>query len=289
MALRTISSAFQQRTSSVSSQASNLSCAIVAGAAFDTLAVAGIASMVLTVGSMELTLLPLGHLVLSCCRSAIVLAYVAFPHWFTHVRTLELFYCSTIVSAALFIGCASTILLETANSQENAEENVGLADHDSMYGKMAALTPYSMINAMVSCSLFVSRRTRDSWQDRTRARESWRRESDYAPADSLTLKDVTLRTLVFDGCAATADHVVDASDHENCCICLCPLFSGEVVSELTCHHRYHKACLEIWEESQRRHGRSDFCPLRCKLRSVAEVESAHVYQAQSGSTSVVFV
>eukprot|EP00928_Gymnodinium_smaydae_P008153 TRINITY_DN12958_c0_g1_i2.p1 TRINITY_DN12958_c0_g1~~TRINITY_DN12958_c0_g1_i2.p1 ORF type:complete len:193 (-),score=24.34 TRINITY_DN12958_c0_g1_i2:333-911(-) len=188
------------------------------------------------------------------------------------VKTLELFYCFTILSAALLVGCAYALFLESASTQQNVLGSVKLDDDDSMYGKMAALTSYSIVNATVSCSLFVSRALRTESPH----------VSENAQVDLPTLKDVTLHTFVVDDLEATVDHASDAG--ESCCICLSPLLSGEVVNELTCHHRYHKSCLEGWDEVQRMQGRSMRCPLRCAMRTFSETEGGRVHEQRSFST-----
>eukprot|EP00928_Gymnodinium_smaydae_P057695 TRINITY_DN40906_c0_g1_i1.p1 TRINITY_DN40906_c0_g1~~TRINITY_DN40906_c0_g1_i1.p1 ORF type:complete len:289 (+),score=26.06 TRINITY_DN40906_c0_g1_i1:123-869(+) len=247
------------------------------GAAVDNVAVIGIVSMVFTSGSMDLTVLPVAHLVLSFSRALMVLVCVLCPQRIAYVRALEMSYYFTITSAALLIGCASALFLESASPQPDILGRLALDDQEE-YDKMAALTSYSMVNAMVSCSLFVSRRFRNA-----------RHDSESAPADVHRLKDVTLHTLVIDGLEGTSKNVSDSSDRESCCICLCPFLAGEVVNELTCRHRYHKSCLEDWDASRRNQGKAMSCPLRCEMRSVAELINSPLPETQSRSSSTIFV
>eukprot|EP00928_Gymnodinium_smaydae_P029559 TRINITY_DN22225_c0_g1_i1.p1 TRINITY_DN22225_c0_g1~~TRINITY_DN22225_c0_g1_i1.p1 ORF type:complete len:256 (+),score=15.40 TRINITY_DN22225_c0_g1_i1:63-830(+) len=253
------------------SQSNTLAYFLAIAATLDTLTILSIASVMFTPGRLELTLLLFAHLVLSLSRTSTWFVYVWWPHWFTRGAVLKIMYSCAISASTLFVGCAScAVLIESAASQPSISGSPVQEYYDAVNSRMATLTLYSVVNAMVSISMLVCR-----FDDRRR--ESWHRES--APAHLCTLKDVTLRTLVLDDLGVTNKHFDDAGDRVTCCICLCAFLSGEVVSELTCYHQFHRSCLQDWEKSQISHGRSMLCPLRCNMRSHAEVVGADWYEA----------
>merc|ERR1712150_439990 len=57
-----------------------------------------------------------------------------------------------------------------------------------------------------------------------------------------------------------------------CCICLEQMVKGNEVSELPCHHVFHRRCLDVWLQQRRA------CPLRCST-----TEFRHDCAAQTGA------
>jgi len=76
-----------------------------------------------------------------------------------------------------------------------------------------------------------------------------------------------------DGCSRR----LDRASEEQCCICLCRLGEGDVVSTLPCCHSFHRACLEPW--LRQGHG----CPLRCP----GHVEAAPGSRSSASPASLV--
>eukprot|EP00928_Gymnodinium_smaydae_P004165 TRINITY_DN11447_c0_g4_i1.p1 TRINITY_DN11447_c0_g4~~TRINITY_DN11447_c0_g4_i1.p1 ORF type:complete len:297 (+),score=27.46 TRINITY_DN11447_c0_g4_i1:85-891(+) len=260
--------AFWLRVSSLmSSQSVNVAYVMATGAIVDTLAVLMLASMVLTLEYTALTLLPAAHFVLSFSRALSLVVYILCPEWFTSARVLTMLYGSAIASASLFLSCMSATLLSgSASSRQDAQ------DYLLLNMRLAILTLYSLLNAMISISLVFNRLEE-------RSREQLWHDNETIPTDLLTLNDVTLRTLVLDDAADTIKHDVDSRYCEACCICLCAMVPGDMVSDLMCHHRFHTSCLEGWEASQRSQGRSMLCPMRCDMHSVVKLDGGRFHEA----------
>eukprot|EP00928_Gymnodinium_smaydae_P004163 TRINITY_DN11447_c0_g10_i1.p1 TRINITY_DN11447_c0_g10~~TRINITY_DN11447_c0_g10_i1.p1 ORF type:complete len:307 (+),score=16.11 TRINITY_DN11447_c0_g10_i1:71-922(+) len=261
------------------SRASKFAFVSAVGATFDALTVLSIVSMVFTLRYAELMLVAALHLAFSTVRALVKVSLVAFslvqPHWVTSRRLFAIYTYSAILSAALFLGFSlGALLMDSAVSMPAFTEK-------HVDTEVLALALYCMANAIISFFMW-SRKSDDPPGIISHVSTS-------VPRLLLTLKDITSRTLVLDDVGAADDHAVDGSDRELCCICLCSMLPGEVVSDLTCNHRYHKSCLEGWEASQRRHRRPILCPMRCETRSVRPFKLGHVHAKQRRASFMIML
>eukprot|EP00928_Gymnodinium_smaydae_P028680 TRINITY_DN21819_c0_g2_i1.p1 TRINITY_DN21819_c0_g2~~TRINITY_DN21819_c0_g2_i1.p1 ORF type:complete len:271 (+),score=18.24 TRINITY_DN21819_c0_g2_i1:155-967(+) len=261
MAPRRPVSTLQRRASfsAMQSPAFRVAIACKVGMTLDALAVLCVASLAFFFGyskSIEVAVLHMMVLFFrGMLRAVVAFAYILCPHWFTPARLCAMFFSSAIVSALIFVGCASaTVFVTLGFSTPYVAPRL---DIDGK-GMVAEALMYFVANALLASIMWIQRPAFDEHSHGSRR----------IPADLLTLKDITLHTFVLDECKASANPLDDdASDRSLCCICLSAMSPGEMISELSCHHRYHASCLDTWDAHQQTQQRSTLCPLRCSLTS----------------------
>eukprot|EP00928_Gymnodinium_smaydae_P009888 TRINITY_DN13703_c0_g2_i1.p1 TRINITY_DN13703_c0_g2~~TRINITY_DN13703_c0_g2_i1.p1 ORF type:complete len:256 (+),score=13.60 TRINITY_DN13703_c0_g2_i1:184-951(+) len=241
------------------------------GMVFDTLAVLCVMSLIFIANFRNLSLVAASHLAVLCFRAiirgVISLVYLSRPHWFSAARLFAIFLCTAFSSAFIFVGCASATVFIALHSTRDTQQDLPSSD-DDLAAEVMAMLLYPLANAMLSTFMWINR---PNIQDHRRAASDGSR---CMPAKVLTLKDITLHTIVLGNVGASVDHPAEDIDRELCCICLCAMSPGERMSELTCHHRYHTSCLENWDASQRRLRRSTLCPMRCSMTRTHEAIAA---------------
>eukprot|EP00928_Gymnodinium_smaydae_P037269 TRINITY_DN25900_c0_g1_i2.p1 TRINITY_DN25900_c0_g1~~TRINITY_DN25900_c0_g1_i2.p1 ORF type:complete len:212 (-),score=23.60 TRINITY_DN25900_c0_g1_i2:573-1208(-) len=197
----------------------------------------------------------------SFMRATIAIVHLFCKAWSSTGAFYAVSVAFAIASVALLVSCAHLLL---SILEELESDDVDLVEAAYLKKTAFLLTIYLIVTAMVS---FVHL----SYWRRSEA-DTVAPESTSSSKEPLTLKDVTLKTLLIPVVRDEAKSSVDPDELNVCCVCLCEMLPGETVSELTCHHRYHTSCLEGWEVSQREKQKPMVCPLRCDMRSAGKVD-----------------
>eukprot|EP00928_Gymnodinium_smaydae_P025053 TRINITY_DN20090_c0_g1_i1.p1 TRINITY_DN20090_c0_g1~~TRINITY_DN20090_c0_g1_i1.p1 ORF type:complete len:256 (-),score=22.66 TRINITY_DN20090_c0_g1_i1:510-1277(-) len=227
-------------------------------AILDALAILCIVSAVSKLGLTALNWVAVLQLLFSCARATIFILQDLYRAWFSR----GVLHAFLLLSVALLISCVYftlSVLQEFESDKSDEVDDVQAAT----LTYMAVLTLYSIVNAMLSVVQLLHR---ISNQRNTHVHHN----ASSLSGPIITLKDVTFKTVVLEDLGDKVDSSVDPSDRNVCCVCLCEMLPGEMVTELTCHHRYHTSCVKDWEVSQRQHHRPMVCPLRCDMRSAAK-------------------
>eukprot|EP00928_Gymnodinium_smaydae_P076054 TRINITY_DN59032_c0_g1_i1.p1 TRINITY_DN59032_c0_g1~~TRINITY_DN59032_c0_g1_i1.p1 ORF type:complete len:184 (+),score=16.10 TRINITY_DN59032_c0_g1_i1:232-783(+) len=148
----------------------------------------------------------------------------------------------------------------------------------SMQGKLLVLQVCSFFGAI--CSWLLLHISLASSED----------QNNDAGSTLVSLADITFRTIAFN--VEDQNSCMEGVSH--CCICIEDFVNDDVVSELTCRHRFHEACITRWLASriqtspQRR--RLRLCPLRCDVFAQrSQVVGDREMQAEDGHAYTLVV
>eukprot|EP00928_Gymnodinium_smaydae_P087297 TRINITY_DN71576_c0_g1_i1.p1 TRINITY_DN71576_c0_g1~~TRINITY_DN71576_c0_g1_i1.p1 ORF type:complete len:279 (-),score=12.16 TRINITY_DN71576_c0_g1_i1:238-1074(-) len=198
------------------------------------------------------------HFLSSCVRTTLLVQDALAPDRRNNPRRLLVLISVMVSSWSLFMLSGFMVL-----SSETDEGR-------SSYAKVTLLVFHSFYIATITSTIVADRAWKMYQPRRLRSTSMDQREGAVRgfPEQMRSLNDLIVRTCEFENLdAGGGEASVNTKAQDVCCICLCQMVPGEMVTELGCHHRYHRSCVEDWAASQIQRRQLVRCPLRCDVHT----------------------
>eukprot|EP00928_Gymnodinium_smaydae_P084938 TRINITY_DN68216_c0_g1_i1.p1 TRINITY_DN68216_c0_g1~~TRINITY_DN68216_c0_g1_i1.p1 ORF type:complete len:276 (-),score=21.10 TRINITY_DN68216_c0_g1_i1:326-1153(-) len=221
-----------------------------------------IASTFVALSRTSLALVAGLHVVSSCMRSSMLVSYALMPNWFTRRKLFWILMFFLLSSWVLCISSASAAF--TLNPD---------LEHASDL-KFSLLALHSFLVSTIMSTIVADR----SWMMLQPSMPPLQREiaSEDVEKYEQALDDIISQTFVIEQVEGGNNNEDIKNALEVCCFCLCHMVPGELISELSCRHRYHNSCVERWCNHQARIGKAVRCPLRCDVHAASQRESENL-------------
>eukprot|EP00928_Gymnodinium_smaydae_P075556 TRINITY_DN58574_c0_g1_i1.p1 TRINITY_DN58574_c0_g1~~TRINITY_DN58574_c0_g1_i1.p1 ORF type:complete len:243 (-),score=5.75 TRINITY_DN58574_c0_g1_i1:602-1330(-) len=92
-----------------------------------------------------------------------------------------------------------------------------------------------------------------------------RRTKEQKQSRRITLEDITAREFVVGDTDEMEAALGFPHNRDSCCVCLDDLSVGDLITQLICHHKFHKSCVSDWVKHREGSRIATLCPMRCDL------------------------
>eukprot|EP00928_Gymnodinium_smaydae_P058612 TRINITY_DN41796_c0_g1_i1.p1 TRINITY_DN41796_c0_g1~~TRINITY_DN41796_c0_g1_i1.p1 ORF type:complete len:227 (+),score=13.88 TRINITY_DN41796_c0_g1_i1:45-725(+) len=188
---------------------------------------------------VQLCLIFSAHVAVSFMRLVALVAFVYFPGWFTELRAARMCAAYVVLSWGLFF-----LSVYVKMHLDDFLADPELAHDTWMKLRIGFFAFCSFSNGSIALAIHAGFRVPEDHGVHRKA--------------LVALQRATLRKYSLAELASSK-----ADNQDVCVVCLSPMVAAEMITELTCRHRFHTACVETWATSQVRLGISTLCPMRC--------------------------